>query len=152
MIDSERTEISANVVEHGRIRDFFGFNRAKHAVIEAAILATRVQFLSASVVQSEFDRLSVIVEKTGGHQERSAFAFLQAHIVGQCRATPRSGDGRGMTAAVHVQAPCRLHFGMFSFGHADRAEFGGVGVMIEPPNVQVAISAADSFSVCEFAG
>jgi uncharacterized protein len=76
----ERTEITATVVDQGRIRDFLGFNRAKHAVIEAAILATRVQFVGTSVVKSELDRLLVIVEKTGGHQERSAFAFLQTYV------------------------------------------------------------------------
>jgi beta-ribofuranosylaminobenzene 5'-phosphate synthase len=57
-----------------------------------------------------------------------------------------------MTAAVHVRAPCRLHFGMFSFGHADRAEFGGVGVMIEPPSVDVVISSSDGFSACGLLG
>ncbi len=45
-----------------------------------------------------------------------------------------------MNAAVHVRTPCRLHFGMFSFGHANSAQFGGVGAMIEPPNVEVTIS------------
>src|SRR4051794_1934791 len=44
--------------------------------------------------------------------------------------------------AVRVRAPSRLHFGMFSFGHSDRAQFGGVGVMIEPPAVEVTISSA----------
>jgi beta-ribofuranosylaminobenzene 5'-phosphate synthase len=48
--------------------------------------------------------------------------------------------------AVHVRTPCRLHFGMFSFGHADRPEFGGVGAMIEPPNVEITIAASDGFS------
>ena len=38
----ERTKIVARVVDRGRLRDFFGFNRAKHAVVEAAILATRI--------------------------------------------------------------------------------------------------------------
>ena len=33
------------MVDQGRLRDFFGFNRAKHAVIEAAILATRLSLL-----------------------------------------------------------------------------------------------------------
>jgi beta-ribofuranosylaminobenzene 5'-phosphate synthase len=50
-----------------------------------------------------------------------------------------------MTAAVHLCAPCRLHFGMFSFGRSDRAEFGGVGVMVEPPNVAVDITLASKF-------
>src|SRR6476646_4218544 len=44
----ERTEIVAETVDRGRVRDFFGFNRAKHAVIEAAILATRTDFLADS--------------------------------------------------------------------------------------------------------
>jgi beta-ribofuranosylaminobenzene 5'-phosphate synthase len=52
-----------------------------------------------------------------------------------------------MTTAVRVRTPCRLHFGMFSFGHPDRAQFGGVGAMIEPPNVEVEISQAQYFTV-----
>ena len=34
-------------------REFFGFNRAKHAVLEAAILATRVELLPADEILSE---------------------------------------------------------------------------------------------------
>ena len=52
-----------------------------------------------------------------------------------------------MTRAVEVRAPCRLHFGMFSFGHADRPQFGGVGVMVEPPTVDVTIESAAEFRV-----
>lgn len=51
-----------------------------------------------------------------------------------------------MSRSVHVRAPSRLHFGMFSFGHADRPQFGGVGVMIEPPTIDVTISPADTFT------
>src|SRR5262245_38172984 len=40
----ERVRVEAEVVHCGRGRDFFGFNRAKHAVVEAAILATRTDF------------------------------------------------------------------------------------------------------------
>jgi uncharacterized protein len=76
----ERTQISARIVEYGRVRDFFGFNRAKHAVIEAAILATRIEFLAPDHIHNEFERLAVMVEKTGGHHERSAFAFLQDYV------------------------------------------------------------------------
>jgi beta-RFAP synthase len=52
-----------------------------------------------------------------------------------------------MSRSVHVHAPCRLHFGMFTFGHADGWQFGGVGVMIEPPAVAVTISPSPAFSV-----
>jgi hypothetical protein len=76
----ERTEIVAETVDQGRQRDFFGFNRAKHAVIEAAILATRLDFIDAGEVQAEFDRLAAPITKTGGHQERNAFEFLKQYV------------------------------------------------------------------------
>ena len=75
-----RSRIEADVVDRGRIRDFFGFNRAKHAVVEAAILATRVGLLSRDEIAVEFNRLAVIVEKTGGEQERTAFEYLQDYV------------------------------------------------------------------------
>ena len=72
----ERTTIECDVVDRGTLRDFFGFNRAKHAVVEAAILATRLSLLPAAEIQAEFQRLAVIVDKTAGDQERRAFQFL----------------------------------------------------------------------------
>jgi hypothetical protein len=76
----ERVTIEADVVHTGRRRDFFGFNRAKHAVLEAAILATRTDFLRLEDIVVEFGKLGVIVQKTGGPQERAAFAFLDNHL------------------------------------------------------------------------
>jgi hypothetical protein len=73
---AERLRFDAEVVHAERRRDFFGFNRAKHAVVEAAILATRTAFLAPDHVAAEFARLAVFVDKTGGDQERAAFAFL----------------------------------------------------------------------------
>ena len=70
----------AHVVDQGRKRDFVGFNRAKHAVIEAAILATRVDLLGADRVVADLDRLATIVAKTAGQQERRAFALVQSHV------------------------------------------------------------------------
>lgn len=77
---AERTEMQADVVESGRVRDFFGFNRGKHAVIEAAILATRVNLLDANEITNEFARLKTAIEKTGGRQEHAAYAFLKAYV------------------------------------------------------------------------
>ncbi len=72
--------ILARVVERGRIRDFFGFNRAKHAVVEAAILATRVHLISSDEIRGEYQRLGTIVEKTGAAAERAAFEYLSRYI------------------------------------------------------------------------
>ena len=77
---TDRTTIECKVTDNGRVRDFFGFNRAKHAVVEAAILATRTHILPAEQISEELTRLSTIVEKTAGDQERRAFDFLKQHI------------------------------------------------------------------------
>jgi len=77
---AERAEFGAEVVHAGRLRDFFGFNRAKHAVVEAAILATRIGILPLHDVESEYRKLAVLIEKTGGPQEHEAFALLQQHV------------------------------------------------------------------------
>ena len=76
-----------------RLRDFFGFNRAKHAVVEAAILATRIGILDADHIRGEFERLAVLVEKTGGHQERRAFAFLQSYLAEQLASSTAAQSG-----------------------------------------------------------
>lgn len=88
----ERVRIEADVVHRGRQRDFFGFNRAKHAVVEAAILATRTAFLPLADIEAEFRKLAVIVQKTGGDQERQAFDFLSAHVE-QARAKAQQVHG-----------------------------------------------------------
>ncbi len=51
-----------------------------------------------------------------------------------------------MSRTVSVRAPSRMHFGMFSFGHPNQPQFGGVGVMIEPPTVDVTIVSADQLT------
>jgi uncharacterized protein len=87
----ERTRIEVETVHSAWLRDFFGFNRAKHAVVEAAILATRTNFLPLAEIEAEFQRLAVLVDKTGGPQERAAFALLQDHLAQCSRLAPR-GD------------------------------------------------------------
>ena len=47
-----------------------------------------------------------------------------------------------MRSSVHVRAPCRLHFGMFGFSRENGPQWGGVGVMVEPPAVEVSIEPA----------
>jgi hypothetical protein len=86
---AERTTISCDVVARGRVRDYFGLNRAKHAVLEAAILATRIGILPPQQIAEEMARLAVPVEKTGGQSERRAFEFLR-HYVAERLANPAS--------------------------------------------------------------
>ncbi len=88
----ERAEIAAEVVHAGRLRDFFGFNRAKHAVVEAAILATRTDWLPLEEIEAEYRKLALIIDKTGGPQEQRAIALLGEHVA-RCRAAPAGKEG-----------------------------------------------------------
>jgi uncharacterized protein len=76
----ERTTLVAETVAEGRVRDFFGWNRAKHAVVEAAILATRASLLPLEEIFADIQRLAPLVEKTGGPAEHEALAILKAYL------------------------------------------------------------------------
>ncbi|MFM9962924.1 MAG: DUF447 domain-containing protein [Planctomycetaceae bacterium] len=78
----DRTDIRARVVHVGRLRDVFGFNRAKHAVLEAAILATRLHLLPRDEVERQLAALRSPVEKTAGPNELVAFQLVCDHIAG----------------------------------------------------------------------
>ena len=75
-----RSRIETSIVHRGFRRDFIGFNRAAHAVLETAIYATRLHLLEPAFVQNELARLQVIVDKTAGEREREAMALLVEHI------------------------------------------------------------------------
>ena len=75
-----RSRIEARVVHHGTRREFLGFNRARHAVLEAAILATRTHLLPADQIRADFERLQVIVDKTAGPREHEAMALLTEYV------------------------------------------------------------------------
>jgi len=76
----ERVHLEAEIVHSVTLRDFWGFNRAKHAVIEAAILVTRLHLTSTEFAAAEFARLRVIVDKTAGPAEFEAFQFLEEYL------------------------------------------------------------------------
>lgn len=77
---SERVVMIARTTDRGVLREFFGFNRAKHSVIEAAILATRVSLLPESQIIDDFKRLRVLVDKTGAASEQRAFEMLEQYV------------------------------------------------------------------------
>lgn len=75
-----RARVQTEVAAEGRLRDFFGLNRAAHAVLEAAILATRLAWIAPGEIRESLDRLAVLVEKTGGAAEQRAFAMLSDYV------------------------------------------------------------------------
>ena len=83
-----RSRIETVVVYRGVRREFIGFNRACHAVLEAAIYVTRVHLLSRPFIESELARLQIIVDKTAGAHEVEAMALLTEHL----RSAPVASD------------------------------------------------------------
>jgi uncharacterized protein len=75
-----RSRIEARVVHRGFKREFIGFNRARHAVLEAAILATRTHLLPPEQIRDEYGRLQVIVDKTAGPREQEAMELLTEYV------------------------------------------------------------------------
>ena len=76
----QRARITTTVVGGGTGREFLGFNRASHAVLEASILASRARLLDAEVVRAELERLQVLVDKTAGPREREAMAYVRSVV------------------------------------------------------------------------
>ncbi|HEU5169214.1 MAG TPA: DUF447 domain-containing protein [Gemmatimonadales bacterium] len=90
-----RSRIVTRVVHRGTRRDFIGFNRARHAVLEAAILATRVHLLPGAQVRDELARLAVLVEKTAGPREQEAWELLRGYVAERLAGGAEAGAGAG---------------------------------------------------------
>jgi hypothetical protein len=57
-------------------RPFMGFNRAKAAVLELAILVSRLHMLPPEKIDTEIKYLDIAIEKTAGDEEREAWNWL----------------------------------------------------------------------------
>ena len=62
------------------IKPFKGFNRAQAAVIEAAILVSRIQILPLKKIKKELQYLKIAIEKTAGNNEKIAWKKLMNKI------------------------------------------------------------------------
>ena len=128
----DRTRIEAQVVHTGRVRDFFGFNRAKHAVVEAAILVSRLGLITRETIENELDRMMSPISKTGSTAEHHAFDLLRQQVKRESETSSRN------RREVRVRAPSRLHFGFLSTPSPDVVRaYGGVGLMINEPAVEI---------------
>jgi hypothetical protein len=76
----ERSSWIARVAHRGFAREFLGFNRARNAVLETAILATRTRILPRDEILSQLRVLRVVVDKTAGSAEREAMDLLEDHL------------------------------------------------------------------------
>jgi hypothetical protein len=75
-----RARVTTQVVARGAGREFLGLNRARHAVLEASIIASRARRLPAAEIRAELERLQVLVDKTAGPREREAMELVRRHV------------------------------------------------------------------------
>ena len=74
--DPVRPRFSCRVVAGRTRKPFRGLNRAKAAVVEGAILVSRLSMLPAERIDREMAVLASAVDKTAGPDEREAWGWL----------------------------------------------------------------------------
>jgi hypothetical protein len=85
--DPVRPRFRCRVVHEATHAPFRGFNRAQAAVIEAAILISRLERLPLAKIEQEMAYLAIAIEKTAGPQEQEAWGWLIARLDEFRRAT-----------------------------------------------------------------
>jgi hypothetical protein len=59
---------------------YYGFNRAKSAVLELCILASRLGIIEDKKIQDEIKYLKIAIDKTAGEHELEAWSWLLNYI------------------------------------------------------------------------
>lgn len=78
--DELRPRFRCKVVHEVVHAPFRGFNRAQAAVVEAAILVSRLHMLPTEKIDRELGYLQISMDKTAGPRERQAWAWLMQRI------------------------------------------------------------------------
>ena len=79
--DGPRSRVSARVVAAGAVAGRSpGLCRARHAAVEASILASRLRWLGGERVTAELERLQELVDKTAGSRERAAMDYVRCYV------------------------------------------------------------------------
>ncbi|HSH54768.1 MAG TPA: DUF447 domain-containing protein [Methylotenera sp.] len=74
--DAMRPQLFLEVVHEVQHKPFQGFNRAQAAVIELAVLVSRLTRLPMEKITREMDYLTIAIEKTAGPRELEAWSWL----------------------------------------------------------------------------
>jgi len=73
---AQRPSLRCRVVWSETHAPFQGFNRAQAAVIEAAVLVSRLAILPAGKIDAEMQYLQIAIDKTAGEAELQAWSWL----------------------------------------------------------------------------
>ena len=78
--DELRPRLLCRPVHEEQHAAFRGFNRAQAAVLEAAVLVSRLKMLPWKKIRSEIEYLAIAIDKTAGPHEQQAWEWLMEAI------------------------------------------------------------------------
>ena len=78
--DEIRSRCHCQIVHEQTHNPFCGFNRAQAAVIELAILVSRLHMLPTEKIESEMTYLQIAIDKTAGPRELEAWEWLTKKV------------------------------------------------------------------------
>lgn len=78
--DAQRPTLTFDVTADVTHAPFPGLNRAQAAVLEGAVLASRLHLLAPEKVDAEMAYLQIAIDKTAGPAEREAWGWLQEAV------------------------------------------------------------------------
>ena len=79
--DDQRPRLFCEIVHEQAHRPFYGYNRAQAAVLELAILVSRLGMLPMEKIDKEVEYLRIAIDKTAGNEEREAWGWLMDRVV-----------------------------------------------------------------------
>jgi len=78
--DAVRPQLFLKVVHESQHKSFMGFNRAQAAVIELAVLVSRLKRLPMEKIKQEITYLQIAIDKTAGERELEAWSWLMEAV------------------------------------------------------------------------
>lgn len=78
--DPTRPRFTCRVVHAVGHSPFVGYNRAQAAIIEAAILVTRLHLLPREKIEAEMSYLKIAIAKTAGASEAEAWGWIAEKV------------------------------------------------------------------------
>lgn len=78
--DDTRPTLRMKIVQERAHAPFPGFNRAQAAIIEGAVLVSRLHLLPLEKIAGEMTYLQIAIDKTAGPREQEAWAWLREAV------------------------------------------------------------------------
>ncbi len=78
--DPQRPRFVCRVVFEQAHKPWTGFNRAQAAVLEAAVLVSRLKMLPEDKIENELKYLEIAISKTAGPREKEAWGWLMEKV------------------------------------------------------------------------